>query len=114
MGPRRDITKELTEMLKDLVYNQNISQAAYEKLSVDDQKLFKEILRITHVQHAFRDELPDPLGSLKMEYDKLKGELMLGNDNPDIRKQLKIFCVDMFSNKLISDSEFKDVISRLL
>ncbi|KAF1783078.1 hypothetical protein GQ600_2478 [Phytophthora cactorum] len=69
MGPRRDITKELTEMLKDL-------------------KLFKEILRITHVQHAFRDELPDPLGSLKMEYDKLKGELMLGNGNPDIHQAL--------------------------
>jgi len=113
MGPRRDISKEITEMLKDLVYNKNINQAAYDRLSIEDQKQFKEILRITHI-HAFRDELPDPLGSQRMEYDKLKGELMLDNDNPSILKQLKVITVDMYSNKLISDAEFKDIITRLL
>ncbi|RLN26122.1 hypothetical protein BBJ28_00019444 [Nothophytophthora sp. Chile5] len=101
-------------MLKDLVYNQDISQAAYDELSIDDQKLFKEVLAATHIQHAFKDELPDPMSNLRMEYEKLKGELMLGNDNPSIIKQLKTITVDMYANRLIGDSEFKDIIVRLI
>ncbi|GMF09971.1 unnamed protein product [Phytophthora lilii] len=68
---------------------------AYDKLSIDDKILFKEILAITHLQYNFHDKLKDPLESLKAEYDKLKGELELGNDNPSIIKQLKSLSVDM-------------------
>jgi len=39
---------------------------------------------------------------------------MLGNDNPSIINQLKSVAFDMYSNKLISDAEFKDIITRLL
>jgi len=113
-GPKKDISDSLQSMMKNLVYNKDINQADYDKLSVDDKKLFKEILAITHLQYNFIDKLPDPLGSLRMEYDKLKGELMLGNDNPSIIKQLKSVAIDMYSNKLISDAEFKDIITRLL
>jgi hypothetical protein len=113
-GPKKDISDSLQSMMKNLVYNKDINQADYDKLSVDDKKLFKEILAITHLQYNFIDKLPDPLGSLRMEYDKLKGELMLGNDNQSIIKQLKSVAIDMYSNKLISDAEFKDIITRLL
>ncbi|ETM54772.1 hypothetical protein L914_01940, partial [Phytophthora nicotianae] len=86
----------------------------YDKLSIDDTKLFKEILAITHLQYNFHDRLEDPLASLKAEYDKLKGKLELGHDNPSIVKQLKSLSVDMYSNRLISDSEFKDIIVRMI
>ncbi|KAE9114970.1 hypothetical protein PF005_g24415 [Phytophthora fragariae] len=90
VGPKREISEEVKQMVKDLMYKQTIRQDEYDKLSVDDRQLFKEILQVTHIEHAFRDELPDPLSTLKMEYDKLKGELLVGNDNPSILKQLKI------------------------
>ncbi|GMF25011.1 unnamed protein product [Phytophthora lilii] len=66
--------------------------------SIDNKTLFKEILAITHLQYNFHDRLEDPLESLRAEYDKLKGELELGNDNPSIIKQLKSASVDMYSN----------------
>ncbi|ETN12898.1 hypothetical protein PPTG_22428 [Phytophthora nicotianae INRA-310] len=114
VGPMRQISDSLQSMIKDLVFKNKLSQEKYDKLSVDDKKLFKEILSITHLQYNFSEQLEDPLESLRMEYDKLKGEVMLGNDNPSILKQLKVVCVDMYSNKLISDSEFKNIITRLL
>ncbi|GMF65301.1 unnamed protein product [Phytophthora lilii] len=101
-------------MLRDLVYSQDINQASYDQLSTDDKKIFKEILAATHLQHSFREKLADPLESLKAEYYKLKGEIELGDDNPSILKQLKVITVDMYSNRLISDDEFKQVITRLL
>ncbi|GMF11642.1 unnamed protein product [Phytophthora lilii] len=110
-------------MIRTLAFKQPIDQSEYDKLSIDDKKLFKEILAITHLQYNFHDQLEDPLNSLRAEYDKLKGDLELCNDNPSIIKQLKSLSVDMYSNRLIcgmysnrliSDSEFKDIIVRLI
>ncbi|KAE9144418.1 hypothetical protein PF006_g10646 [Phytophthora fragariae] len=113
-GPKCQISDSLQTMIRTLVYKNHIDQAAYDKLSIDDKKLFKEILAITHLQYSFHDKLTDPLETLRAEYDKLKGEMELGNDNPSIIKQLKSLTVDMYSNRMIDDKEFKESITRLL
>ncbi|GMF19312.1 unnamed protein product [Phytophthora lilii] len=58
-GPKRQIGEGLT-----LTFKQHIDQAAYDKLSIDGKKLFKEILAITHLQYNFHERLEDPLESL--------------------------------------------------
>ncbi|GMF32355.1 unnamed protein product [Phytophthora lilii] len=113
-GPKRVISDTLQSMIRTLVYKNQIDQASYDKLSIDDRKLLKEILAITHLQYNFHDQHEDPLDSRRAEYDKLKSERELGNDNPSIIKQLKSLSVDMYSNRLISDSELKDIIVRLI
>ncbi|KAJ8552420.1 hypothetical protein ON010_g10129 [Phytophthora cinnamomi] len=96
-GPKCQISDSLQGMIRMLVYKQHIDQASYDKLSVEDKKMFKEILAITHLQYCFHDKLTDPLETLRAEYDKLKGEIQLGNDNPSIIKQLKSLTVDISS-----------------
>ncbi|GMG18016.1 unnamed protein product [Phytophthora fragariaefolia] len=113
-GPKCQISDSLQGMIRTLVYKQHIDQPTYDKLSVEDKKMFKEILAITHLQYNFHDKLTDKLETLRAEYDKLKGEIELGNDNPSIIKQLKSLRVDMYSNRLIDDKEFKQIITRLL
>jgi len=113
-GPKCQISDSLQSMIKELVYKSNIDQGIYDKLTIDDKKLFKEILAITHMQYNFPDKLTDPLETLRAEYDKLKAYIELGNDNPSIIKQLKSLTVDMYSNRLIDDKEFKMIITRLL
>ncbi|GMF15564.1 unnamed protein product [Phytophthora lilii] len=66
---------------------------------------------IEDIDRAQTQNQQDPL---RAEYDKVKGELELGNDNPSIIKQLKSLSVDMYSNRLISDSDFKDIVVRLV
>ncbi|ETM39291.1 hypothetical protein L914_14553, partial [Phytophthora nicotianae] len=46
----------------------------YEALSMDDKRVFHELLRISHTQHSLRDPIKDPRDVLKQEYIKLKGE----------------------------------------
>jgi hypothetical protein len=113
-GPKCQISDSLQGMIRTLVYKNYIDQATYDKLSVEDKNMFKEILAITHLQYNFHDKLTDPLETLRAEYDKLKGEIQLGNDNPSIIKQLKSLTVDMYSNRLIDDKEFKEIITRIL
>ncbi|GMF49004.1 unnamed protein product [Phytophthora fragariaefolia] len=83
VGPIRSMSDELTAMVKDLLYNNNISQQAYRDLSIEDQRVFYEIVRKTHVEHTIQTPIEDPRLTLKAEFDKLRGEVSLGNNNPD-------------------------------
>ncbi|GMF65761.1 unnamed protein product [Phytophthora lilii] len=96
-GPKCQISDSLQSMIRSLVYKNHIDQPTYDKLNIEDKKMFKEILAITHLQYNFHDKLTDPLETLRAEYDKLKGEIKLENDNPSIIKQLKSLTVDIGS-----------------
>ncbi|GMF39276.1 unnamed protein product [Phytophthora fragariaefolia] len=116
-GPKCQISDSLQSMIKTLVYKQHIDQASYDKLSIDDKKLFKEILAITHLQYNFHDKLTDPLETLRAEYDKLKGEMELGTDNPSIIKQLKSLTVEIGSygdNADLNVAELKAIMKNLI
>ncbi|ETN16322.1 hypothetical protein PPTG_06488 [Phytophthora nicotianae INRA-310] len=101
VGKRRSVSPVVAKILKTLIYDKEVDQEAYNKLPMDDKQLFHEILRITHIQYEFKNPLQDPREALKQEYIKLKGEIMLGNDNPEIVEELKTVLVDMYSAKLI-------------
>jgi hypothetical protein len=104
----------LTEMVKDLLYNDNISQQAYRDLSVEDQRVFYEIVQKTHIQHTLQTPMIDPRIALKAEFDKLRGEVALGNNNHDMLLELYRVSTDMFEQKMITNAEFKAIMSALI
>jgi hypothetical protein len=114
VGPLRSMSNELTEMVKDLLYNDNISQQSYRSLSVEDQRVFYEIVQKTHVNHTLQTPMIDPQIELKAEFDKLRGEIALGNDNPDMLRELYRLATDMFEQKMITNKEFKSIMSALI
>jgi hypothetical protein len=114
VGAIRAMSPELTEMVKDLLYNDNISQQAYRALSVEDQRVFYEIVQKTHVNHTLQTPMIDPRIELKAEFDKLRGEIALGNDNPDMLRELYRLATDMFEQKMITNKEFKSIMSALI
>ncbi|GMF35672.1 unnamed protein product [Phytophthora lilii] len=118
-GPKRVISDPLQSMIRTLAFKQHIDQSEYDKLSIDDKKLFKEILAITHLQYNLHDQPEDPLDSLRAEYDKLKGELELGNDKLSIIKQLKSLSVDISGgsygdNADLNVAELKAIMKELI
>ncbi|GMF65432.1 unnamed protein product [Phytophthora lilii] len=114
VGPIRDMSDELTAMVKDLLYNDNISQQAYRALPIEDQRVFYEIVKKTHVDHTLQTPREDPRLTLRAEFDKLRGEIALGNDNPDMLRELYRLATDMFEQKMINSNEFKSILSALL
>ncbi|GMF31619.1 unnamed protein product [Phytophthora lilii] len=114
-GPKCQISDQLQAMIKMLVYKQHIDQPTYDKLSIEYKKIFKEILAITHLQYNFQDKLTDPLETLLAEYDKLKGEIELGNDNQSIIKQLKSLTVDIYGDNADNNvAELKAIMKNLI
>jgi hypothetical protein len=70
LGPKRNISIEVKNMFKDLVYNSKLSRDAFDKLNIEDKRLFKEVLTATYISNTFRDDLPDPLNTIRAEYEK--------------------------------------------
>lgn len=110
VGKLRDIDPKLSKLIDRLLFDKDIDQHLYGQLSIDDKKLFCEILKSTHLQHQFSNALEDPIESLRAEFDKLVGQVQLGNDNPDLIRELKTIAVDLYSQKLISDDDFKSIV----
>ena len=110
VGPIRSISPELSELINKLVFEKDIDQQLYGKLSVADKQLFREVLKATHLQHQFTNAPGDPLKSLKAEFDKLRGQVMIGNDNPDLIRELKTMAVDLYGQKMISEADFRSLI----
>jgi hypothetical protein len=111
IGRKAEISPALTELIKELVYDNELNQSKYNHLSIKDKNIFTDILRITHLQYQFKSPWKDPRDSLKAEFDKLRGELLLGNNNAHLIKELKALSIDMYSQKLLSDEQFREILS---
>ena len=51
---------------------------------------------------------------LKDEFFKLRGSLMAGNNSPEIFKKIKMILIKMKNNKMISLSEFNEILNIFL
>jgi len=111
-GRKTKIDEDLQELIKEFVYDDHINQELYDKLDVDDQHIFSELLKATRIQHTLKDGWLSPKENLKARYDKLVGELHLGNESviPELKKTL----IDMYAEKMISSKDFKNLLENIL
>ena len=111
-GRKTKIDDQLLRLIKTFVFEDHIDQELYDSLDVDDQTIFSELLRATRIQNTLKDGWKNPKEALKARFDKLQGEVELGNDSvlPELKKTL----VDMFSQNMISDKQFKELFEHLL
>jgi hypothetical protein len=116
VAPRRAITPELMRLLKEMIYNDRFDEPMYRELPMADKKIFDELVQQTKLQYDTRFKLhayKNPVQLLREEYNKLTGEMNIGNDNPDIRKKLKSVVVELFMNKVLGEADFKRLIEEL-
>lgn len=107
VGRIREITSGLSQLINKLLFENDIDQQLYDTLAIADKRLFHEILRATHLQHQFRQPLKDPMEQLQAEFDKLRGQIALGNNNPDLIRELKSLSVDLYSQGILNEDQFK-------
>ena len=111
-GRKTKISDQLLKLIREFVFDDHINQQLYDTLEVDDQTIFSELLKATRIQNTLKDGWANPKEALKARYDKLLGELNLGNDS--VVPELKKVIVDMFSQGMISDKQFKQLFEHVL
>jgi hypothetical protein len=69
-----------------------------------------------HITELF--EIPSTLKNqeekLKVEFFKLRGSIMAGNTSPEILKKFKMIFIKIKNNKMISLSEFNEILDIFL
>jgi hypothetical protein len=60
VGAQKRISAELAQLIKTLVFDGTIDNQLYESIPLADKRVFHELLRITHTQHALRDPVMLP------------------------------------------------------
>ena len=111
-GRKTKIDDQLLRLIKSFVFEDYIDQPLYDSLEIEDQAIFSELLRASRIQSTLKDGWKSPREALKAKYDKLMAQIDLGNDS--VLPELKKVLVDMFSQGMISDKQFKSLLEHLL
>lgn len=104
---------DMKTLIKDLAYDGVINQELYNSLSISEKSIFHTILSRCHLVHLQKTTLPDPRVVLQFEFDKLRGEIALGNTNPEIIHDLKALSIDMHNQGFLSDDDFRNILMSL-
>jgi hypothetical protein len=106
--PRKTISHLFKTMIMDILYDSKFSEDDYAKLEKPEQVYFDDIIQLTRAnytsnknlrKHKFYNEEEN-----KKHIDRfnlLKGQLIAGNDNPAIIKEMKKLILFLKMNKLL-------------
>lgn len=119
--PKTLISSTLQRILLDILYDKKFDEVDYHSLDEDDKKLFdrlctfakldkKENLRFYRLK-KYSDEQRD--ADVK-RFNILRGELIAGNDNPDIVKELKKLLYKLMDERVINKRDYGSLMHRLL
>ena len=112
LGRVHQISPQLVDIFTELAYDGHINHNMYDRLDLEDKEMYNEVLKASKLDLSLK-KWSDPVETLKSEFDKLRGELRLGNDNPQIRSRLKEVAIDMFSHDLITKSDLNKIITQI-
>jgi len=110
------ISKNIRDILLKINKKEIINYSDVDKLTENEKNELYNIGKKLHITELF--EIPSTLKNeeekLKDEFFKLRGSLMAGNDSPEILKKFKIILIKMKNNKMISLSEFNEILNIFL
>jgi hypothetical protein len=123
--PKKKITSDLKTIIQRIIFERQFEEEDYENLSEEEQKLFDDLLDLCSINRTKKSEFTDIVYKHKRHSDKirdqdikrfdlLKGQILAGNNNPDILKELKLLLLKMKDKKFISNSDFNRTIYDLM
>lgn len=79
------LTHEAKEMIKDIL-NSRFNARLFDKMAPDDQRVIKNFVKRAKIDLDIDDD-----DDFERNFQLLKGEFISGNDNPELKKQLKMY-----------------------
>lgn len=118
--PKLLISSVLRKILNDILFEKRFEEDDYEELDEHEKKVFDDLLTmckadkkdcvLLYKHKKYTDKQRD--ADIK-RFNILKGELIAGNDNPEIIKELKSLLFRMMSEKTISRAEYNKILEKI-
>jgi hypothetical protein len=127
--PKVDLSEELRDFLLDLTQSARVDQRLYAALSKEDKQLFDTLAHRAQVDEQLGLRLdkdlwvPRGLASLSAgdapreddlkQFEIVRGEIIAGNDAPELLEQLKKFVLKFLRDGTLSKTEAADLLGEL-
>lgn len=118
--PRTMISSRLRKILNDIVFEDKFLEDDYRDLDEHEQKLFDDLITFCKMDKKdsvklyrhkkYSDKERD---EMIKRFNILRGELLAGNDNPSIIKEMKLLILKMYHEKIISKPEMNKIMYQL-
>jgi hypothetical protein len=112
--PKVDLSEELRDLLLDLTQTGRLDQRLYAALSKEDKHTFDMLAHRAQVdeQLGLRVSKQEQKEDLK-QFEIVRGEILAGNDAPELLKELKNYVLKFLREGTISKTEAADLLSEL-
>lgn len=115
------ISSVLKKIINDIIFEKRFEESDYEQLGEAEKKLFDDALmmckiddkdcKLIYKHKKYNDKERDEMVN---RFNILKGEIIAGNDNPSLVKELKALLFKMQSEKVISRTDYTRIMEKLI
>mgnify|MGYP006266681159 CR=1 FL=1 len=106
----RPISSNLLQIIENIESNK-IDYSLYELLDNDEKELIDTLLSDSKIKHNRYNQ--SDINELVRQYNIIKGELLIGNDNPELLKQLKIIIIRLVNLGILTMREITPLLHEL-
>ena len=114
--PVKKISPEFRDIIKTILEEHKINHRLLSQLGEEEKDLFSNLIRLSHLESRLGLD-----GYRSFEQDKqlkrfelLKGEILAGNNNKEILKELKNMVIKFMENGTISKSEGGMILAEIM
>jgi hypothetical protein len=111
------ISKEMKNLMLDLIEKQKVPKQKFEKLKSEEKDLFKYILEITKLKKQLgfgTQETEDVQDEDEKRFKILIGEMRAGNTNPELKRQLLLLIGKFVTEGRIEKEDGEEIMTQLL
>jgi hypothetical protein len=104
------LNSDLKNILEEIINTGKIDQNKYNKLNDDDKRII-DILFQSHI--AYKIHSQEEIDELINRYNIIKGEILIGNNNIDLLKELKIIVLKLVDYNVLSINQISQLLINL-
>lgn len=109
--PDMPVSDSFIKLVSDAIVTNKISGDLYNKLSEDEKNAFDLLFADTGLRHARYNQ--SEIDELIRQYNITKGEILAGNDNPILLKQLKVIIMKLMHFNVLNMRDISALLSEL-
>ena len=99
--------------MKAVLEMMNPSYDQLDKLSSDERNQLHSILQMAKLDDQFSVPVPSDIDNDNNKFDILRGQIIAGNDNPDLIKEFKLLLTKLMMNNRIPRKQGHEILSDL-
>lgn len=112
---KNNISVDFIDFIENFIDTQKINDRQLEKLSKEEQKLFKKLINKSGLDVKYKVKDYKDENDMKEEerFNLVKGQYIAGNDNPRIKEELRKFIIKFMMEGKINKKEGQEILFQL-